>query len=339
MTSKVYVCGTFYHVFISTLKNLDNKQKGGESLLIVNDHTPNLVSIAQKLVEEGYFSDYLFVPFFEIDNRLHSETGFFKRNVRRNKTIIEYVENNSDIKKWCDFIKRSDINLFYNLGLPSVYFLVRFKKNLFNQMEDGFRNYNPRVNNFKAFKRKYILNTPQGEGRDSQIKTIEVQYPEKLPEVVRHKGVKFDLKGLFQLLDNDNRHRILTIFTQNNSFAFEGDNKVILITQPLSEDGFITEEYKINLYKQILSEHASGFDIYIKAHPRETTDYKKHFNFKITEIPRNFPLEILNYYPDVIFEKGITIFSGALNNLDNIKERVFLGRDYDKKLFVKNKLF
>jgi hypothetical protein len=338
MGSKVYVCGTLYHVFISTLKSIKDKHEGNESLLIVNDHTPNLTSIAQNLVNEGFFTYSLFIPFVEID-KLRSKTGFFRKNITRNKFVIESVENNSNIKSQHDFIKKSEINLFYNLGLSSVYFLVRFKKNNFNQIEDGFRNYNPLVNNFKAFKRKYILNTPQGEGRDFQIKSIEVQYPEKLPEVVKYKGVKLDLAGLVQILTNENRQKILNIFAQDNVFRFDGHNKVILITQPLSEDGFITEEYKINLYKQILKDYASGFDIYIKAHPRETTVYKDKFDFEISEIPRNFPLEILNLFPDITFEKGITIFSGALNNIVNIKERINLGRDYDKKLLVKKRVF
>ncbi len=336
MTSKVYVCGTLYHVFISTLKSIEHK--GMESLLIVNDHTPNLDSIAGKLVEHGFFSDYLLVPFIKIDNHQYRKR-ILRKLFLRNKFIISYVEKNSDIKSRYEFIRKSEINLYYNLGLSSVYFLIRFKKNIFNQVEDGFRNYNPLVNNLKAFKRKYILNTPQGEGRDPQIKTIEVQYPEKLPGIVKHKGRKLDLHGLVNKLSEENRQILLDIFSQGHKFNISGNKKVILITQPLSEDGLVDEEYKINLYKQILKDHAAGYVIYVKAHPREKTDYKILKDFEIIEIPRNFPLEILNFFPDIVFEKGITIFSGALDNLKNINERIFLGRDFDKKLQVPQRLF
>jgi len=339
MAKKVYVCGTLYHIFISTLKSSSERSKDEESLLIVNDHTPNLDIIAKKLVEAGFFTDYLYVPFIGINDRIRSEINFFKQTTRRNKYIIEYVERYSDVKNRYNFIKNSTINLFYNLGLSSVYFLVRYKKNEFNQIEDGLRNYNPRVNNLKAFKRKYILNTPQGEGRDPQIKTIEVQYPEKLPEIVRYKGVKLDIQVMMVSLSNENRQKILDIFSQGHTFEIDGHKKVILITQPLSEDGFISEEYKIELYRKIVTDYTQGYDIYIKPHPRETTDYKDKFASNIIEIPRNFPMEILNFYPDIVFEKGITIFSGALNNLTNINERIFLGRDYDKKLLPRKGLF
>lgn len=338
MANKVYVCGTLYHVFISTLKNIEGKKSGNESLLIVTDFTPKLDLIAQKLVNDGFFTSFIYLPLFKIRKKFRSEAGLFKRYARRNKYLVEYIENDSDIKKQHDFISKSEINLFSNLGPSSVYFLIRFKNNIFHQLEDGYRNYHPVVSNLKAFKRKYILNTPQGEGRDSQIKTIEVQYPEKLPSVVRHKGVKLDIQWLIDSMGEDNKQKLLDTFTQGHTFSIDGHKKVILITQPLSEDRYISEEYKINLYKQILNDHAKGYDVYIKAHPRETTDYKDKLGVDVIEIPRNFPMEILNFYPNIVFEKGITIFSGALNNLTNIKERIFLGRDYDKKLLSKKAL-
>lgn len=338
MTNDVYICSTLYHVFLSTLKSTSKKHEAKESLLIVCDHTPGMEPVAQKLVDEGFFSHYIFVPFFKINDQFRSEVGVFNKYFRRKKYIIDYVENNSEIKNWYDFIKNSEINIF-NEGLTYTFFLVRFKDNPFNQMEDGLYNYNPYISNFKAFKRKYILRTPQGEGMDDQIKSIEVQYPEKLPERVRHKGVKLDISGNDILLDTKNWKKIQTIFSQNHSFNFDNHKKVIIITQPFSEDGFVTEEYKINLYRQIIKEYTTGYNVYIKVHPRETTDYTGLLGLNITEIPRNFPLEILNFYPDIFFEKGITIFSSALDNLTNIKERIFLGLDYDQKLHTKKRLF
>lgn len=339
MANNVYVCGTLYHIYISILKNNVRENEGDNSLLIVTDFTPNLEVIAEKLVANGFFSEYLYVPFFKIRDLLRTEGGFFMQHIRRNKYVIEYVENNSEIKSRYDFIKNSNINLFSRLSLSSVYFLVRFKDNNFRQIEDGLGNYYSHVSNLKAFKRKFILNTPQGEGRDPQVKTIEVQQPERLPQIVRHKGVKLDLKGLVNSLSQEKKQKIFNIFAQDNTLNLNCSNKLILITQPFSEDKKFTEEYKIALYNKILNDYASGYNIFIKAHPREKTIYKGKFDLEIQEIPHNFPLEILNFYPDIIFEKGITIFSGALNNLDNVKERIFLGMDYDKHFKVKKKLF
>ncbi len=339
MTNKVYVCGTLYHLYVSSLKNIEAQSQGIKSLLIVNDHTPNLPLMARQLVEKNFFSDYCYIPFFAIRRKLRSETNYIQRNFIRNKTIIKFVENNSDINKQSDFIRNSEINLFYSLGMNSFYFLNRFKENVFVQLEDGMRNYNPRVNNLKALKRKFILKTPQGEGRDEQIERIEVKYPEKLPQAVRKKGVKLNLQNIIDKLSNNRKQELLNIFFQGNTLSLNDNKKLILITQPLSEDNFISEDYKISLYNKILNEHASGYEIYLKAHPREETEYKDKLDKEIIELPRNFPLEILNFYPEIIFDKGITIFSGALNNLENIKKRIFLGQDYDKKLVYRKRIF
>lgn len=338
MVNKIYVCGTLYHLYVSTLKNVEDSNQGIKSLLIVSDHTPNLSSLAQKLVEKGFFSDYCYIPFFEIKRKLKLGTGPIKRNLLRNRNVVEYVEDNSDIRKRFDFFSNSEINLFYNLGITSLYFLIRFKNNNFVQLEDGIRNYNPKVSNLKAFKRRFLLNTPQGEGRDKQIKRIEVQSPENLPPEVRKKGVKLDLQSIIESLENSRKQEILNIFSQGNIFSLNNNKKLILITQPLSEDNFVSEDYKISIYNKILNEHASDFDVYLKAHPREITDYKGKLDIEVNELPRNFPLEILNFYTEIVFDKGITIFSGALNNLKNIRERIFLGHDYDKKLILKKRI-
>jgi len=47
----------------------------------------------------------------------------------------------------------------------------------------------------------------------------------------------------------------------------EDDRKILLLTQPLSEDKIITEEEKIKIYREII-EKQNGRKIYIKAHPR-----------------------------------------------------------------------
>ena len=52
-------------------------------------------------------------------------------------------------------------------------------------------------------------------------------------------------------------------------------------------------------------------------------------------LPRDFPIELFDLLPNVYFEKSITIWSGAVNNLNCVGEKVFLGMDYDKRLVHK----
>lgn len=330
--NQVYVGGTYFHVYISILKCIFRADRSSKSLLILNDHTPGLSEIVPALRTSGYFDFVIEVPFVKLKRRIKDETGFVNKLFKRNKLAIEYVENNSPIQAHDVFIRNAEINLFYNLGLSSSYFITKYRNNFFRMLEDGEHNYLPRVGRFQAFKRRHILKTVMGEGLDPEIKEIEVQHVHRLHERVRVKGKTLELQKMQEALSAADQEKILSIFMNGQSIEVTGSNNALLITQPLSEDGLLTEAEKISLYNNLLQQHAAGLAVYVKCHPREKTDYHGKILPTFTEIPRRFPLEMLDLLKSIRFKKGITVFSGGLNNLQCIEEKVFLGKDYLKKL-------
>lgn len=87
----VYACGTLYHLFISTLKNIKKNQANDESLLIANNHTPTLVDLAKKLVEERFLTNYCYIPFPTIAAKIHSEKGCLKDIFDQQITAISRI--------------------------------------------------------------------------------------------------------------------------------------------------------------------------------------------------------------------------------------------------------
>jgi len=330
--NQVYVGGTYFHVYISILKSIFRADPSSKSLLILNDHTPGLSEIVPALRASGYFDFVIEVPFVKLKRRIKDEISFVKKVFRRNKLSVEYVENNSPINSYDAFIRNAEINLFYNLGLSSSYFITKYRDSFFRMLEDGEHNYLPRVGRFQAFKRRHILKTVMGEGLDPEIKEIEVQHVHRLHERVRFKGKTLELQKMQEALRVADQKKIMSIFMNEQSIEVTGNNNALLITQPLSEDGLLSEAKKISLYNDLLQQHAAGLTVYIKCHPREKTDYHGKILPTFTEIPRRFPLEMLDLMKSIRFKKGITVFSGGLNNLQCITEKVFLGKDYLKKL-------
>lgn len=329
---QVYVGGTYFHVYISILKSIFRADSSSKSLLILNDHTPGLSEIVPALRASGYFDFVIEVPFVTLKRRIKDETSFVKKVFKRNKLSIAYVESNSPIQAYDAFIRNAEINLFYNLGLSSSYFITKYHDNFFRMLEDGEHNYLPRVGRFQAFKRRHILKTVMGEGLDPEIKEIEVQHVHRLHERVRFKGKTLELQKMQEALSAADQEKILSIFMNGQSIEVTGSNNALLITQPLSEDGLLTEAEKISLYNNLLQQYAPGLTVYVKCHPREKTDYHGKILPTFTEIPRRFPLEMLDLLKSIRFKKGITVFSGGLNNLQCIEEKVFLGKDYLKKI-------
>jgi len=327
--NQVYVCGTYFHVYVSILKTIYRKEKDTKSLIIINDLTPGIDKIFARLTENTFFDYLLQVPFKKIERKIKKENNLFFRIIKRNKHIVEFVETDSEILKYDEFIRNSEINIFPDLGLTPSYFLLKYKKNYIRMVEEGEGAYFLRVGKLKAFKRKYILNSFIGGGLDNEVREIEVQLPEKLNKRLGKKGKRFELKKMEDNLSIENREKILEIFMSGIEMDLSGQKKLLLITQPL-EETFMSEENKIKLYNQILEKY-SDYSIYIKLHPREVTEYKGRLNYNFTIIPGGFPLEMFDLLKGINFELGITVCSSALYNMNCVEKKIILGREYLKK--------
>jgi Glycosyltransferase family 52 len=323
---QVYVCGTYFHIYVSILISISTKNSGSKNLIVINDHTPEVEKIFSALESSGYFFAVVQVPFRKIDLLIKS-SGFLPRIIGRNKKATGFVDKYSDITRYDSFIRNAEINLFYNLGLTPAYFLLKYKNNFIRMIEDGERNYHSKISGIKAFKRKYLLNTVIGDGMDTQIKEILVQQTERLNIRVVNKGRKLELKKMQDELSVADRQKILSIFMQGRHVSLVAGKKLILITQPFSEEKYFDEKTKIQLYNDVLSEYADDYIIFIKPHPRELTNYNGKINYPFTEIPGSFPLEMMNLLSDIHFDLGITLYSGAINNINGIIKKIKLGKE------------
>lgn len=156
---------------------------------------------------------------------------------------------------------------------------------------------------------------------------------EKIPDILYAKINIVVMKKIWKNKTFAQKKEILKIFDFDDDIIQKIKNKKnILFTQPLSEEGAITEEEKVLLYSEIISKYEKE-EIIIKKHPREKTNYKKIFK-EILIIEDNFPAEFF-FLLDIKFKKIITIFSTVAatlgKNIENI-EIDFYGTEINEKL-------
>lgn len=336
--NQVFVCGTYFQIYVSLLLVLYRTDRNSKSLLILNDHTPEIEKIIPALQANGFFDHYLFVPFRKIEEQVKKDKGIIGKILNRNRTIIQAVENNSGINAYHDFISDSELNFFYVWGYPSAYFVLKYPDNYSRIIEDGTRNYFLKTSRFKLFKRKYLLQTYIGDGFDDAVKEIQVQRPEQLDPRVRQKGTLLPFKEMQDKLSPEDNLKVLNVFMKGHSLMTDNRKKLLVITQPLSEDNFISEEYKISLYREMIDEYGAHYQVYLKPHPRELTNYKQQLDREFIEVPRAFPLEMLDLMKTITFDKGVTLFSSSLNNLDCILHKIQLGKSHVKEFLPGQKL-
>jgi len=155
----------------------------------------------------------------------------------------------------------------------------------------------------------------------------------EIPDIIKNKVEIIKMKELWDKKTTEEQERILIAFGINfKELENLRAKRVILLTQPLSEDGYISEEKKIEIYKKYLEGYINS-DIIIKKHPREKTNYKKYLE-GVEEFNSNIPSEFF-YLLDIKFDVAITLFSSGLNNLEVKKRKEFFGTE-DYKCLIEN---
>lgn len=272
--------------------------------LLVEEYRDDSIYIFGKTIEKG-------------DLNLNGKKYFFYEDFKRYKKsrnifIRGYISFKILFLSFLIGLKYKKTKRF---GSDHLFMSRVFLKKGFTLIEDGSANY--------VCKKNF--------GRDKKVEKIYLSGMGEIPQEIREKTKIINLKALWKKKDDFEKNSILRIFKIKGSMVEKIREKtMVLLTQPLSEDGVIDEKRKIELYENILKNYDRR-KIFIKKHPRERTDYKKYFP-DILVIEEKFPWEIMDLL-GVKMERAVTIFSSGVYGMgENID---FYGTEIDKTLFKK----
>ena len=210
-------------------------------------------------------------------------------------------------KSWrFPFLKTAEIYCLDNLQLTSA--LVGNRK--FNVLEDGVENYTLLRPRKLGVLKKIVGGPLMGKhpfGYSDSAKKVILTGLSAIPLPLRDKTEIIDINEKWDNLVTEFKRLIKELYglSENMICDFKECNSV-LFTQPLSEDGAISEEEKIDIYKEIIGEKK----IAIKPHPREKTNYSVIFPHN-TILEPTIPIELLSFV-GVRFKDVYTIFSTAV---------------------------
>lgn len=327
--NKVYLCGTQRSLLMF--------------LLINNFLTDNVIYIG---TNKDFCLDFLpgrkiFLREFDDINQRDNFDKILKRNLLIYKFRKKY-------KKLLKEIEKEKVMMY---GLDHGFLAVElFYREKLILLEDGVANYTffdlerkqLLKNKIKIFFKKLILyfikivfglNFRKGIfGTDKSIKRIYLTGISTIPNEVKNKTQIINLKKLWELKTKEEKKIILKTFKVNIENFKNIKEVIILITQPLSEDGIISEKEKVDIYSKILKKYPKE-KILIKCHPRETTNYEVFFpEYKV--LKDKYPVEILDLI-GVDIKKVVTLFSTAVFEFKREVKVDFYGTEVDKKIFKK----
>lgn len=338
---RIYVCHTFYHVYVACLKelNLPEKERGGASLVLSrmsNDFGDlDLRARESGIFEEVFWFDEKPYTFFPQLLPLKQNTGSLPGNLINRMKFCRKLAKLEEPYVPVDFREYKDIYVFCDSD-PIGYYLSA-NRIRYHAVEDGLdciRYYDTaRYDNRGHFGLKAwmaargFIFIQNGYGRyciDMEVNDISaLDHPiPKMRQVPREE--------LAAGLDARAQETITRMFIANEDAleaalleaAAQQKPVTLLLTEPLCRDLAMRRK----LFEDMAREYAGDGIVLVKPHPRDLLDYHEIFPQHIV-LDAKFPMEILNFVCSrlsIEFTRVVTVYT-VPTSIHCAKEKLYLG--------------
>lgn len=340
MKKRIYVCHTFYHVYVTFLKEFQlPKEEWGNATLLLSTMSNDFAGLKERVDKLHFFEavyEYNEQPeeaFSDLQKYRHPERNFIKALWNRNrftKKLGKYQEAFVPVN-----FKEYQERYVYCDSDPIGYYL-NYKHIPYHALEDGLDTLvhfdAARYDNRGHFALKAFLSSKwnlifvqNGYGKyciDMEVNNISaIKHPcPKYVEVPR--------QPMVDALTREQKDILLRAFVKNMDallYTMEQgeyrDNKVLVLTEPLCD-----LETREQIFRDIIAEYGVKAQIYLKPHPRDVLDYEKLFHDYLI-IDKTVPMEMLNFIPNLKFEKVVSVLT-VLDGISFADEKIRLGSDF-----------
>lgn len=340
MKERIYVCHTYYHVYVTFLKELKLPiEKRGQATLVLSKMSCDFEKLKERVESTG-----LFEQVYEFDEKnekcfpqlrkYRENSGSFIGNLFRR---IRFTRQYAELQKPyipVDFREYKDIYVYCDSD-PIGYYLNR-EHIPYHALEDGLnclKNFDAaRYDNRGHFALKVFLSkklnlifVQNGYGKyciDMEVNDISaIHYP--CPAYIEEPR-----QALVDRLTKEDRQLILKAFIRDKEGLEKqiresnsiGD-KILILTDPLC-----TLEVRKQIFSDIIDRYRKEGTIFIKPHPRDMLDYKKLFP-QYPQFDATVPMEMLNFFEGLRFKKVVAVLT-EIKAIQFADEVVRLGEDF-----------
>lgn len=347
MNDRIYVCHTYYHTYISFLKELklieEAKQKGtnaGEATLVLSKMSNNFEKLGERILSTGVFAhviDFDEKPesFFPELSK-YKKSGNFVGNLYRRMRLCSKFAKLEEKYIPVNFKDYKEIYVYCDADPIGNY--LNKKRIRYHGVEDGLdciKNFDAaRYDNrghfgVKAFlsMRLNLITMQNGWGKycvDMEVNNISaIQYP--CPRYI-----EYPRKLLIERLTRAEKDLILKAYVRDLDGLKEqlanlnGEDAILILTDPLCE-----LDVREKIFKDIIKMYRPEGKIFLKPHPRDVLDYRTLFS-DIPQFDATMPMEMLGFFDGLCFKKVVGVLT-EMKGVSFAREAVRLGPDFMDK--------
>jgi hypothetical protein len=343
MKDRIYVCHTYYHVYVTFLKELKIREQSGAqwqagATLVLSKMSNNFESLEERVRSTGLFEDVIMFDekrdtFFPELAKWRKEGGFLGNLIRRIIFTKRYAKLEEPYIP-VNFRDYKDIYVYCDSD-PIGYYLNQ-NKIYYHAIEDGLnclKNYDAaRYDNrghfgLKAFlsMRCNLIFVQNGYGKyclDMEVNDISaIHYP--CPRYIEQSR-----EELTNRLTDGDKALILKAFIRDKdelerriAESNAAGDKILILTDPLC-----TLDIREQIFRDIIKMFEREGAIFIKPHPRDELDYRTRFS-EYPQFDAAIPMELLQFFEGLHFKKVVGVLT-EMKGIHFADEAVRLGPDF-----------
>lgn len=344
MNERIYVCHTYYHVYVACLKEYFlPKEKQGQAALVLSTMSNDFGNLKERAEKSGVFEQvFMFdeksAEFFPELEKYHKDRGNIVINMLARIRYTKLLGRLQEAYVPVDFKEYKDIYVFCDSD-PIGYYLS-YKKIYYHAVEDGLNcletydtaRYDNRGHfGLKAWMAAHNLIFIQN-GYAKYCLDMEINDKSILPYPI-DKHIEQPREELTAHLTKEDKDVLIHLFIENmdelqQTLEDGAKEKILVLSEPLCD-----LETRKRIFTDIINEYGEinghKAQVLIKPHPRDVLDYRKEFPEHVV-MNGMFPMEIMNFIPGLRFKKVVSVFT-VPNAIRFADEIVFLGEDFMDK--------
>lgn len=343
---RIYVCHTYYHVYVTFLKELKlPKEKQGQATLVLSKMSNNFENLKSRVESTGLFEEV--IEFDEKREDFFPELAKWRKGAANQSAPWTFLVNLWYRMKFTrlyakleepfvpvDFREYGDVYVYCDSD-PIGYYLNQ-KRIPYHALEDGLnclKNFDAaRYDNRGHFGLKVFLSrklnlifVQNGYGKyciDMEVNDISlIKYP--CPQYIQEPR-----QALVDRLTEEDKALILKAFIRDMDqlkAQIEESNqvgdKILILTDPLC-----TLDVREQIFRDIIAMYEPEGTIFLKPHPRDVLDYRKLFA-QYPQFDATVPMEMLNFFPGLRFKKVVAVLT-EIKAIQFADEVIRLGEDF-----------
>ena len=337
--TRVYICHTYYHVYVSLLKELNNdNDKNIKTDIVLSKVSTKFNNLKDRLEKSGIFNNV-----FEMDEKNSIELfGDELKNYGSGNIVVKFFKNIKYMKEMAkklsgfidiDFSEYDEIFVYCDSD-PIGYYL-NYKRIKYCAVEDGLDSlkYTDSIHNQKFIGLKKLLAHLgiifMANGFSKYAVTVEVN-DKRIAYTPKGKTVELPRKMLVDNLKEHDRKLIFDIFMSEykiNSNKNISAKTALLIVQAFYPGIIKHIDQQVRLYRALINKYCEGFIVYIKPHPMDRFDYGQYFEDCII-LEKYFPIEVLNFSNSLHFDRAVTVYSTSIDSINFVDEKIIAGYNF-----------